>query len=251
MAEADWKCPRCGAPLAAEDRFCGYCGERIPAEAPPAPSPPPRPVPVSPEPVGVAVAPSAGDEAGRQHTAPEPVQKQEVRAAPPPEQRREDEASVPAPTVPRPGFWDRSEGWGLTILRLALGGLLLFPGSPLIFGGGWGWGVPPEYEPDPTDPFDIGGIFGVIPENLELLDVMALVQGVLGAVIILGVLFRPVCFLVAATFVAVWWVFYDYGTSFAAWGSYLAFAVVFLGLMVAGPGRLALRRKRKATPDTD
>jgi hypothetical protein len=49
----------------------------------------------------------------------------------------------------------------------------------------------------------------------------------------------------AGTFVAIWVFIFANGSSLEVQLGYLAFALAFLGLMVLGPGRFALRSKRE------
>ena len=149
----------------------------------------------------------------------------------------------PADEEPDPSFWIRNRGFGLLMLRVALGMLLVFGWNPMA-AGGLGGG-------------DQADILGDIPfwasVALEL-DLPQLYYGVAithmaaGTLIFLGLLFRPACLLAAASyatvlaFQALWALDYMFVMDLVRSGSMI---LVFLGLMFAGPGRFALGRAER------
>jgi len=240
MPEGGLDCPSCGAVVDPGDQFCGYCGGRMPAEAssePPVPSPPPpRRAEPRPQPI---------------RTPAEPTQ-QQGRVAPeatldPGALPQEADPAREAPPELRPGFWARNGGIGLTFIRIALGFLFIFPRNPLMFGDPWAGGDP--WSPGETGFYPLESVEYwaqtlVLTDRQELFYGVCLIQMLAGAFIVLGLLFRPACVLMATTFIGIWVVVFLFGSGIGIQLGYLAWALAFLGLMLAGPGRLALRRRR-------
>lgn len=220
MPDGGLSCPSCGAVVDPADQFCGYCGGRMPAEVPAEPPAPPPPPPPRVEP------------------QPQPIQS----PADPTKQR----GSVTSETPPefRSGFWARYSGLGLTAIRVALGFLFIFPRNPLMFGDPWFALETGSYAWDVAPHVEYWAQAVVLTDGRDFFYAICITQILAGTFIVLGLLFRPACVLMAATFMGIWTFLFLYGTTIEIQLGYLAFAVAFLGLMLAGPGRLALRRKR-------
>ena len=212
MADGALICPNCRREGDPGERFCAYCGSQKPAAAPPEalPEPPPD---ASREP-----------EARAQATTPE-------RRAP-------TEEKSPVPAADSLG---RIRGFGPTIIRVALGFLFLYPMNPIVSGYGW---PAPDVETWEIGPVEYWAHAAFLADRLDVIYAVSTIQLLAGVLIILGLLFRPACVVMAATFIAIWiFVFVDSST-IEVQLEYLGFAVAFLGLMLVGPGRLALRRRR-------
>lgn len=266
------KCPTCKAAVKEGDRFCGYCGSPMEASppqsappgpptssgppapsgppasfGPPHPAPPPRRTQAPPRTPSQATDPYEGfREPGPK--APETESVEEQRA---PETQAAEGHEEPATQAGEPlPFWIRNRGFGLLFLRLGLGILLIYGWNPTAMGSFAG-GEEAE-------------LLGDLPYWVEValvLDLPQLYYGVVGAhmatgfLIILGLLFRPACFVAAGSYLsvlafqAVWAAEYMTIIDFVQSG---CMVLIFLGLMVAGPGRLAVgRAERKALGKKD
>lgn len=144
---------------------------------------------------------------------------------------------------PRPGFWIRNRGWGLLLLRLGFAALLLYGWNPEMVGtieDGRGWDLVNQSLPWVRLP--VGMDFP------ELFYAVVATHMIAGSFIALGLLFRPACLVVAAS-----WGFILF-LQITVEGAYFglpeitesaALLLIFLGLMIAGPGRLALGRAER------
>ncbi len=289
MPEPLRKCPVCKAVVDPGDQFCGFCGSPVEATSSPPASPgPPSPtrptVPPGPPRLSTAPAPPAPPSSPLPQSAPtQPAEPPEQPPAPSPSQATPFEGSRPDkdPVVgsetarepkngspveppserkesesveaPRPGFWIRNRGWGLLLARLGVAALLLYAWNPEMVGtieDGRGWELVEESLPWVRLP--VGMDFPTLYYGIVVTHMIG------GLLIGLGLLFRPACLVVALSwgYILFLQVTIEGGYfSLPELSQSAALILVFMGLMFAGPGRLALggaerkgRRKPASAP---
>ena len=135
---------------------------------------------------------------------------------------------------------DRFRDTGLLILRLGLGFMFLYHGWPKLAGG-----------PDMWE--KLGGAMGSVGVTFTpiLWGFMAAVAEFAGAImLILGLFFRPACFLLAFTMFIATMMHLKAGQGLQAASHSIEDGVVFLGLFLIGPGKYGFggRHERKAKP---
>jgi putative oxidoreductase len=133
--------------------------------------------------------------------------------------------------IPAVGLHD----WGLLLLRLGLGGAFVVHGTPKLLGGPETWQA-------------LGGAMtnlGVhfAPALWGLAAALSEAGG--GLLLALGLLFRPACAALLATMGVALAMHFGKGDSFLVYSHALEDGVVFLALLIAGPGRLSLDRLRR------
>ncbi len=122
--------------------------------------------------------------------------------------------------------------WGLLLLRLGLGAAFVAHGVPKLLGGPEAWAA-------------LGGAMtnlGVhfAPAVWGLAAALSEAAG--GALLAAGLLFRPACLALVATMGVALAMHLGKGDPFLVYSHALEDAVVFLALLVTGPGRLAAAR---------
>lgn len=122
---------------------------------------------------------------------------------------------------------------GLLFLRISIGTLFMFYGYPKLLGG-------------PTMWAGIGGSMkhlGItfLPEMWGLL--AALTETFGGFLLVLGLAFRPVSFLLAFTMVVATLHHYKAGDGLQGYGHALEAGIVFLALVLIGPGKYSVDGK--------
>ncbi len=132
---------------------------------------------------------------------------------------------------------DRYRDIGVLLIRLGLGVMYILHGYPKIAGGPETW----------TSYGQAMGHFGIhfFPAFWGLMAGLAEFGG--GILLIVGWLFRPACALIMITMIVATVTMVSGGQPFMAMASRpLEMAIVFLGLLVIGPGRFAFNGR----PDT-
>jgi len=124
--------------------------------------------------------------------------------------------------------------WGLLLLRLGLGGAFVAHGVPKLLGGPETWQA-------------LGGAMtnlGVhfAPAVWGLAAACSEAGG--GLLLALGLLFRPACAALLATMVVALVMHLGKGDPFLVYSHALEDGVVFLALLIAGPGRWSVDRLR-------
>jgi len=132
---------------------------------------------------------------------------------------------------PRAGLHD----WGLLLLRVGLGAAFIAHGVPKLLGGPETWAA-------------LGGAMtnlGVhfAPAVWGLAAACSEAGG--GLLLALGLLFRPACVAMLATMLVALAMHFGKGDPFLVYSHALEDAVVFLALLLTGPGRLSLDRRRR------
>jgi putative oxidoreductase len=125
----------------------------------------------------------------------------------------------------------RFRDFGLLLLRIGLGVAFIFHGYPKLFGGPHTWEA-------------VGGM-----ANIEFYPVVfgfigACIEFFGGILLILGFLFRPVCLLLAAQMaVALFAHHLPHGDPYGVWSHPMEDGIVFLCLLLIGPGAYSIDRK--------
>ncbi len=131
-------------------------------------------------------------------------------------------------------FFDRYKDWGLLFLRVGLGVAFLFHGVPKLLGGPEKWA-------------GLGGA-AMAPLGISFAPaawglMAALSESVGGLLLILGFFFRPACLLLAATMAVALNMHVSKGDPFNVYSHAMEDGIVFLALILIGPGRFVLKRK--------
>lgn len=132
---------------------------------------------------------------------------------------------------------EKSRDFGLLVLRVGLGLSFLFiHGGPKMLSGPDGWVM-----------ISAMGMKGVgITAFPAFLGFMAAASEFIGAILlILGVFMRPACFFMAATMAVATHYHLARGDSFEVASHAIEMGIVFVSLMLIGPGRYSLTPKWK------
>jgi len=122
---------------------------------------------------------------------------------------------------------------GLLILRVGIGAMFMVHGYPKISGGPEKW----------TQLGSVMGMFGIkmVPQFWGFLASLAEFGG--GFCLILGVLFRPACFLMLGAMAVAASMHLGQGDGLSVASHAIEAGIVFLSLLVIGPGKYALGKK--------
>ena len=132
-------------------------------------------------------------------------------------------------------FLNRYRDVGLLVLRLGLGAMFIFHGAPKMFGGVETWGK-------------LGmamGTFGInfLPAFWGFLSAVAEFLG--GILIILGLFFRPACMLLTINMIVATSMHLNRGDGLGGASHAIEDGIVFLSLILIGPGKYSLDEKLK------
>jgi len=133
--------------------------------------------------------------------------------------------------IPAAGLTD----WGLLLLRLGLGAAFVAHGVPKLLGG------PETWQALGGAMTNLGVHFAPAVWGLAA----ALSEAGGGLLLALGLLFRPACAALLATMGVALAMHFGKGDPFLVYSHALEDGMVFLGLLIAGPGRLSLDRLRR------
>ncbi len=125
--------------------------------------------------------------------------------------------------------------WGLLLLRVGLGAAFVAHGVPKLLGG------PETWQALGSAMTNLGVHFAPAVWGLAA----ALAEAGGGLLLAAGLLFRPACVAMLATMLVALAMHLGKGDSFLVYSHALEDAVVFLALLVAGPGRLTVARLRR------
>ena len=127
----------------------------------------------------------------------------------------------------------RFTDFGLLIMRAGLGAMMMTHGYPKLTGG------PDKWQ-------KLGGSMA----NLGIHDFPAFwgfmggfAEGVGGALVVLGLFFRPACALIVFTMIVAAVSHFSKGDGLQGAGHALELAFAYLGMMFIGPGRFSLDRR--------
>jgi len=122
---------------------------------------------------------------------------------------------------------------GLLILRVGIGAMFIVHGYPKITGGPEKW----------TQLGSVMGMFGLkmFPQFWGFLASLAEFGG--GFCLILGVIFRPACFLMLGAMAVATSMHLGQGDGLSVASHAIEAGIVFLSLLVIGPGKYALGKK--------
>ena len=122
---------------------------------------------------------------------------------------------------------------GLLIMRIGLGGMMITHGYPKLMGGPEKWSK-------------LGGAMA----NLGIHDFPAFwgfmggfAEGFGGALVVLGLFFRPACALIVFTMIVAALSHFSKGDGLQGAGHAIDLAFAFFGMMFTGPGRFSLDRR--------
>lgn len=132
------------------------------------------------------------------------------------------------------GFLSKYRDLGILILRIGLGGMFLFHGVPILFGG-------PEI-------WEKVGIMGMSSLGIDFIPAfwgfMAGIAECLGSIcLILGLFFRPACIILTMTMIIAANMHLKRGDTVGGASHAIENGFVFLSLMFIGPGRYSLDEK--------
>ena len=127
-------------------------------------------------------------------------------------------------------FLDKHRDVGLLIMRVGIGVMFMGHGIPKLMGGPGAWGK-------------LGGALGVF--GIHFAPVMwglmaALSESVGGALLLVGFLARPACFFMLNVMVVATAMHLNKGDSFTIYSHPVEAGIVFLSLIIIGPGKYAL-----------
>jgi len=125
--------------------------------------------------------------------------------------------------------------WGLLLLRLGLGAAFVAHGVPKLLGG------PETWQALGSAMTNLGIHFA--PAVWGLAAACSEAGG--GLLLALGLLFRPACIAMLATMLVALAMHFGKGDPFLVYSHALEDAVVFLALLLTGPGWLSLDRLRR------
>lgn len=121
----------------------------------------------------------------------------------------------------------------LLLLRLGLGVMMMIHGYPKLIGGPEKWG-------------QLGGSMA----NLGIHDfpqawgfAAAFAEGTGGLLLVLGLFFRPACFLLICTMVVAAVRHFAAGDGISGASHAIELGIVFLGLFILGPGRYSIDKR--------
>jgi putative oxidoreductase len=131
-------------------------------------------------------------------------------------------------------FLDKYRDVGLLVLRIGLGCMFLFHGFPIMFGGPEIWK-------------EVGRL-GMLDISIQLMPVVvgfiaAFAEFIGGICIILGLLFRPACLLLAITMCFAFAMHLRRGDTLGGASHAIENGIVFLSLIFIGPGKYSLDEK--------
>lgn len=130
-------------------------------------------------------------------------------------------------------FLGKLREFGLLLIRLGLGLTFIVHGSSKMFGGPSAW-------------TQLGGAmanFGIQEGHLFFGFAAAFSEFAGGILFILGFAFRPACLMMLGTMVVATFTLYKGGSDFNTYSHPLKMAVIFLGLLFVGPGKLSLDKE--------
>lgn len=128
-------------------------------------------------------------------------------------------------------FLDRFKDLGLLLLRVGLGIVFLMHGIPKIMGG------PEKWQ-------GLGGAMGMLGITFAPVFwgfMAALSEALGGALLILGIFFRPACLFLAITMAVALNMHIGRGDTFAVYSHALEDGIVFLCLILIGPGKYVMK----------
>ncbi|MDX1763979.1 MAG: DoxX family protein [bacterium] len=131
-------------------------------------------------------------------------------------------------------FFDRYRDWGILFLRIGLGIAFLFHGVPKLLGGPGAWAGLGSAAMAPLGISFAPAAWGLMA---------ALSETVGGLLLILGLLFRPACLLLAITMMVALNMHVSKGDPFKVYSHAMEAGIVFLALTLIGPGRFVVKRK--------
>jgi len=124
----------------------------------------------------------------------------------------------------------RHQNFGLLLMRLGIGAMMIFHGYPKLIGGPGMWNK-------------IGGSMA----NVGMHDfptfwgfMAAFAEGVCGLLFLIGFLFRPACLLLMITMVVASMHHFHAGDGWAGASHAFELGVVFLAMFIIGPGRYSI-----------
>lgn len=120
--------------------------------------------------------------------------------------------------------------FGLLVLRIGLGAMMVFHGYPKLLGG------PAKWEKLGTSMEN----FGVTAYPLAFGLAAALAEALGGVLLALGLAFRPACFFLLCTMIAAATNHLSKGDPFMSASHSIELGFVFLGLFFVGPGRYSI-----------
>ena len=131
-------------------------------------------------------------------------------------------------------LFDQYRDLGLLFLRIGLGIAFLIHGVPKLMGGPEKW-------------MALGGAVGLLgikfaPAFWGLM--AALSEAVGGALLMLGIFFRPACLFLAVTMAVAMNMHISKGDPFPVFSHALEDGIVFLSLILIGPGRFTLKNMK-------
>jgi putative oxidoreductase len=132
---------------------------------------------------------------------------------------------------------DKYKNYGLLIIRVGLGIMFIYHGLPKLMGG------PAEWEKLGTAMGYLGIHF--LPTLWGFL--AAITETIGGLLVILGLLFRPVCILMVINLIVAAIFTYDLSGSFGDAAHAIEDAITFAGLFFIGPGPYSLLRFNSIT----
>jgi putative oxidoreductase len=130
-------------------------------------------------------------------------------------------------------FLGRFRDFGLLLMRTGLGLAFVVHGSGKMFGGPDGW-------------TQLGGsmaAFGITFAPMAWGFLASFAEFAGGILLILGFLFRPAAILLLATMTVATFTLYTGGHDYNSYSHPLKMAVVFLGALFVGPGRLSIDKE--------
>lgn len=213
-------CGDCGARQAATARFCGVCGAPLGEMAPPPPAL------SSPARVGPPVSPPGVSPA---EAGPAPVDDHTPA--------RRESAPSPSPRAAPGG------DLGRLLLRLGLGVLHVYPANPMAYRGVYD----PALIEDVYNPWaftEFWAWMAVDRGQAPVYDGVSVAMAVLGALVATGLFFRTACAGMALVLAGLTAFVFLGGSSLAFQMEYAVMALAFVGLLVLGPGRYRLGRRR-------
>jgi len=120
----------------------------------------------------------------------------------------------------------KTMNWGLLCIRVGVGVMFIRFGVPKLIGG------PERWE-------ELGGAmatFGITVAPVFWGFMAAFSEAVGGLALLVGVLFRPFCFLLLATMLVAVSMLMGNGADLMKYAHALNLAIVFFGLLISGPG---------------
>src|SRR3954471_2062770 len=128
-----------------------------------------------------------------------------------------------------------STDWGLLIIRVSIGGPVIYFGYSKVIGGTEMWS-------------NVGSAMKTVHINFgyTFWGLMATIAEFVGGIcLVLGFLFRPALVMMVFTMFIAVWSMHAGGKSLGEFAFPLLCGLVFVGLFVAGPGKYALKITRR------